>query len=385
MARTKRVGSWRDEFLSWLTPFLDAFDGEAKRHRAPVYLEGLLGPGERKSVKPVAARVGPGETQQLHHFVSAAPWATGPLEQVLAAVADRLVGSPDAVLIIDDTALPKQGTHSVGVARKYCGALGKKANCQVLVSLTLARDEVPVPLALRLDLPEPWASDPEGRARVKVPAAVPFPTKGELALAEPDRVRAAGVRCGLVVADAGYGTAAEFRGAARGGVRRRAGPRSRRPADGQSAAPARRTGLAGVRTSDDGRAEVLPDQPCGGHTAEYAAAGDQGALSLRAGAPAVEGGSGPQPRRGALVARAAPPRAVDDDRLRVPPASSARRGRRAVARPPPAAWGKTSASHARSAPRTVTPRDASHAPRRAPRDHRPPLPALSLRAPTTAA
>src|SRR5215213_12023820 len=137
MARARRAVSGRDEFLAWVTPFLAAFEREAQRHWAPVYLEGLLGPGERKSVEPMAARVCPGETQQLHHFVSAAPWATAPLERVLTEVADRLVGGPDAVLIVDDTALPKQGTHSVGVARQYCGALGKKANCQVLVSLTL--------------------------------------------------------------------------------------------------------------------------------------------------------------------------------------------------------------------------------------------------------
>jgi SRSO17 transposase len=211
MSRGTRVVNWRDEFLAWLTPFLAAFEREAQRHWAPVYLEGLLGPGERKSVEPMAARVCPGETQQLHHFVSAAPWATAPLERVLTDVADRLVGGPDAVLIVDDTALPKQGTHSVGVARQYCGALGKKANCQVLVSLTLARAEVPVPLALRLYLPEAWASDPERRERAKVPAAVAFQTKGDLALTELDRVMAAGVRFGLVLADAGYGTAAEFR------------------------------------------------------------------------------------------------------------------------------------------------------------------------------
>jgi SRSO17 transposase len=214
-ARASSAVDWRAEFLEWLTPFLAAFGREAQRHWAPVYLEGLLGPGDRKSVEPMAARVCPGETQQLHHFVSTSPWATEPLERVLAEVADQLVGGPDAVLIIDDTALPKQGRHSVGVARQYCGALGKRANCQVLVSLTLAHAEVPVPLALRLYLPELWASDAERRAAAKVPEAIVFQTKGALALAELDRVTAAGVRFGssfgLVLADAGYGTAAEFR------------------------------------------------------------------------------------------------------------------------------------------------------------------------------
>ncbi len=211
MTRPSTVADWRDEFLDWLAPFLDAFGRAEQRHWAPTYLEGLLGPGDRKSVEPMAARVCPGATQQLHHFVSTSPWATAPLEHVLATTADALVGGPEAVLIIDDTALPKQGRHSVGVARQYCGVLGKRANCQVLVSLTLAHAEVPVPLALRLYLPEAWASDAERRARAKVPSAVTFQTKGEIALAELDRVITAGVRFGVVLADAGYGTAAEFR------------------------------------------------------------------------------------------------------------------------------------------------------------------------------
>jgi len=203
--------AWERDFQQWLAPFVAAFEREAQRRWAPVYLKGLLGPGERKSVEPMAERVCPGETQQLHHFVAAAPWATEPLEAVLARVADRLVGGPDAVLIIDDTSLVKQGRHSVGVARQYCGALGKTANCQALVSLTLARGEVPVPLALRLYLPEAWATDAERRARAKVPEAITFRTKGEIALAEVDRGLAAGVRFGLVLADAGYGRSADFR------------------------------------------------------------------------------------------------------------------------------------------------------------------------------
>src|ERR687885_2951062 len=108
----------------------------------------------------MAARLAPGDLQQLHHFVSTSPWATAPLEEELVRQAERLVGGPTAVLVIDDTALVKQGTHSVGVQRQYCGQLGKRANCQALVSLTLARDEVPVPVALRLFLPEEWTREP---------------------------------------------------------------------------------------------------------------------------------------------------------------------------------------------------------------------------------
>src|SRR5215218_3461359 len=205
-------GGWEGELERWLAPFLAALNREAQRRWAPVYLKGLLLPGERKSVEPLAARVAPGDTEQLHHFISGSPWATGPLEAVLTTQADRLVGGPDTVLVIDDTALPKQGRHSVGVARQYCGALGKRANCQVLVSLTLARGEVPVPVGLRLFLPEAWANDPERCARAGVPGERRGPlAKTEIALEEIDRVLAAGVRFGRVVADAGYGISAAFR------------------------------------------------------------------------------------------------------------------------------------------------------------------------------
>jgi SRSO17 transposase len=203
--------SWQAEFARWLRPFLAALRREAQRHWAPVYLEGLLGPGERKSVAPMAARVAPDDVQQLHHFVATSPWATAPLERQLARTAQRLVGGSAAVLIIDDTALPKQGRHSVGVARQYCGALGKTANCQTLVSLTLARGEVPVPLALRLYLPEEWTADRARCQRAGVPPELRFQSKGELALGELDRVRAAGVTFGTVLADAAYGSSAEFR------------------------------------------------------------------------------------------------------------------------------------------------------------------------------
>jgi SRSO17 transposase len=144
--------------------------------------------------------------------VSGSGWDPAPLERVLAAKAQQLVGGRDAVLIVDDTALLKQGTHSVGVARQYAGAVGKRANCQTLVSLTLARSEVPVPLALRLFLPGEWTRDPAWCRRAGVPEERLAPrTKGERALEEIDRAIAAGVTCGCVLADAGYGASAEFR------------------------------------------------------------------------------------------------------------------------------------------------------------------------------
>src|SRR3712207_6741045 len=135
----------------------------------PIYVAGLIGPGERKSLQPIAARLAPADYDQLHHFVAVGPWDEAPLEAELLTQADRLVGGPDAVLVIDDTALPKKGMLSVGVAPQYASALGKRANCQTLVSLTLASREVPVPLALRLFLPESWSREPERMRRAGVP------------------------------------------------------------------------------------------------------------------------------------------------------------------------------------------------------------------------
>jgi SRSO17 transposase len=212
MARQTTEADWEQEFARWLTPFLAALGHKARRHWAPVYLRGLLGPGERKSVQPMAARVAPGDHEQLHHFIATSAWAPAPLEAALAREADQLVGGRDAVLIIDDTTLLKRGRQSVGVARQYSGQAGKTTPCQTLVSLTLARGEVPVGLALRLFLPAEWADAPARCRRAGVPAArLRYRSKGALALEELDRVRAAGVRFGVVVADTGYGASAEFR------------------------------------------------------------------------------------------------------------------------------------------------------------------------------
>jgi SRSO17 transposase len=185
---------WQDGLRGWLGAFLSHLGHKAQRQMCPLYVAGLIGPGERKSVQPMASRTPAADYDQLHHFVVAGVWDEAPLERELLVQADRLVGGADAVLVIDDTALPKKGKHSVGVAPQYATVLGKQANCQTLVSLTLARHEVPVPLALRLYLPEVWTDD---RARL-VKAGVPEPlrrhrSKSEIALAELDRVLAAGV------------------------------------------------------------------------------------------------------------------------------------------------------------------------------------------------
>ena len=135
----------------------------------PAYIAGLIGPGDRKSVQPMAARDAGVTDDQLHPFVAHGVWDAAPLERARLAEADRMVGSADAWLIVDDTALAKKGHHSVGVAPQYASALGKNAHCQTLVSLTLASGEVPVMVGLRLFLPGSWTSDPARLARVGVP------------------------------------------------------------------------------------------------------------------------------------------------------------------------------------------------------------------------
>ena len=210
MARTTL--DWEAELRGWLEPFLERLGHKARRRMCPLYVSGLIGPGDRKSVQPMAERFAPNDYDQLHHFIAGGVWDLAPLERELLIQADRLVGGSDAVLVIDDTAVPKKGKHSVGVAAQYASALGKNANCQTLVSLTLARGEVPVMVALQLFLPETWTSDPARLKRTGVPIAYRVArTKPEIALAEIDRMISAGVRFGCVLADAGYGMSAPFR------------------------------------------------------------------------------------------------------------------------------------------------------------------------------
>jgi len=202
---------WEQRFDRFLEPFLAAWKTKKRRLWAPLYLRGLLLPGERKSIEPLAERVAPGHEQELRHFVSESAWDDAAIEEVLWDKADRLLGGDEAFLIIDDTALPKKGNESVGVTHQYCGALGKQANCQCLVSLTLANETVPLPLSLQLYVPADWAADAARRAKVGIPDSVVFREKWKIALEEVRRLRKAGVRFGTVLGDAGYGHCTEFR------------------------------------------------------------------------------------------------------------------------------------------------------------------------------
>jgi len=181
------------------------------------YCTGLLLPGDRKSVEPMAARLSPERTsaehQSLLHFVGQSPWDERALLQaVLAAVLPVMTARrPIEAWILDDTAFPKKGRHSVGVARQYCGQLGKQDNCQVAVSLSLATSEASLPVAWQLYLPEAWAADAARRKSAKVPEGIGFQTKAEIALGQIAAAQAEGLAPGVVLADAGYGNSSAFR------------------------------------------------------------------------------------------------------------------------------------------------------------------------------
>jgi SRSO17 transposase len=197
---------------------LAAAVGHADR-REPLraYVAGLLLPGERKSVEPMAAKVDPRNVrarhQSMHHFVADAPWdPRGVLRVAREWVLDQFDRhGPVQAWVIDDTGIPKKGKHSVGVARQYCGVLGKQDNCQVAVSLSIVNDVLSVPAAYRLYLPEAWAEDPERRKRARIPEDVQFKRKWEIALDEIDALLADGVPKAPIVMDAGYGTVTELR------------------------------------------------------------------------------------------------------------------------------------------------------------------------------
>ena len=133
------TSDWKDELGRWLKPFLDRLGHKARRQMCPLYVAGLIGPGDRKSVQPMAERFAPGDYDQLHHFVSAGVWDAAPLETELLIQADGLVGGSDAVLVIDDTAVPKKGQHSVGVAPQYASALGKTSYARFWVTRLIRR------------------------------------------------------------------------------------------------------------------------------------------------------------------------------------------------------------------------------------------------------
>ena len=204
-AAERRLTSFLDDFL----PLLGRSE---RRHWAELYVRGMLLDGERKSIEPMASRLPGADVQALRQFVNQSPWEWAPVQEALTIqMMDRLL--PEAVLILDETSFPKQGTHSVGVARQYCGALGKTANCQVAVSLHLGTDTGCVPLVWNLYLPEAWTNDPARRTEAGIPPTIRYRTKTDLALDAIDVALARGVGRRVVLADSAYGNSFDFRAA----------------------------------------------------------------------------------------------------------------------------------------------------------------------------
>jgi SRSO17 transposase len=181
------------------------------------YCTGLMLPGDRKSVEPMAAKTAPGRTaaqhQSLLHFVGNSEWSD---ERVLGKVREMVLPAierhgPIEAWIIDDTGFPKQGQHSVGVQHQYCGQLGKQANCQVAVSLSIANHHASLPVAYRLYLPKEWAADCARRNKADVPKAIRFQTKPQIALEQVRWACQAGLPRGIVMMDPAYGNDARLR------------------------------------------------------------------------------------------------------------------------------------------------------------------------------
>ncbi|MBI3503721.1 MAG: IS701 family transposase [Proteobacteria bacterium] len=208
-----------DRFAAYVNALAEALGHRDRHEPLRAYVTGLCLPGERKSIEPMAARVDPRHVQSrhqsMHHFVADAPWAAAAVlrvarDWVLAPMARH---GAVAAWIVDDTAFPKKGQHSVGVARQYCGVLGKQDNCQVAVSVSIANEAVSLPVAYQLYLPETWAKDRRRRRAVGVPDEITFQPKWQIALGQIQTVQAEGVPPAPVVADAGYGDTTAFRDA----------------------------------------------------------------------------------------------------------------------------------------------------------------------------
>ena len=210
-------GARADRFAAYLADLASVL-GDARRH-GPLksYCTGLLMPADRKSVEPMAAMTAPERTAAQHqsmlHFVGQGDWSD---DAVLRQVRQRVVPAISAhgaisAWIVDDTGFPKKGRHSVGVARQYCGQLGKQDNCQVAVTLSIANDHASLPVAYRMYLPEAWSNDAMRREKVGVPCGVTFKTKPQIALEQIKWACEAGLPRGIVLADAGYGVEAKFR------------------------------------------------------------------------------------------------------------------------------------------------------------------------------
>lgn len=200
----------RKRLERFLVDLLEPVGRSERRQWGGVYVRGLLLDGERKSIEPLARRLPEGNVQAMQQFIGQSPWDWNPVWEKLGR---RMTAElePTPAWVIDDTGFPKQGTHSVGVERQYSGTLGKTGNCQVAVSVHHVGEQGSAPLGWRLYLPESWANDAARRKEAGIPEEVVFRKKWELALEIIDQIRAWGIADQVVLADAGYGDATEFR------------------------------------------------------------------------------------------------------------------------------------------------------------------------------
>jgi SRSO17 transposase len=219
VTRAAEPSSAEARLAAYLDGIVSVLGHASREASARAYCTGLLLPGERKSIEPMAARIAPSAVQakhqSMHHVVAKAAWDDA---AVLAAVRRSVLPAierhgPIAYWIIDDTAFPKKGKHSVGVARQYCGQLGKQDNCQVAVSLSVANDHASLPVAYRLYLPPAWCEDAARRAKAGIPDEIGFATKTALAVEQLRQALADGVPVGVVLADPAYGNETAFRAA----------------------------------------------------------------------------------------------------------------------------------------------------------------------------
>ena len=195
---------------AFLEDLLAPLGRKERRHWARIYVQGLLLDGERKSIEPMASRIPDADVQALRQFVGQSPWAVEAVQQQLARKVVDLLTDPE-VWILDETSFPKAGEHSVGVARQYCGALGKVANCQVAVTLHWSSAGASCPLGWRLYLPKAWIDSAERAQEVKLPKDVVYRSQAELALELIDQMLNWEVPRLPVVADSAYGNSFEFR------------------------------------------------------------------------------------------------------------------------------------------------------------------------------
>jgi SRSO17 transposase len=212
-----RPGTSESRFAEYVEGLVSVIGHADRAQPLRDYCTGLITACERKSVEPLAAVTAPGRVEAQHqsllHFVGEGHWSD---ERVLAKVREMVLPEierhgPIQAWIIDDTSFPKKGRHSVGVARQYCGQLGKEDNCQVAVSLSIGNSHASLPVAYRLYLPQDWAVDGERRGKAGVPEDISFKTKHEMALDQVRWACEAGLPRGVVLMDAGYGNNSELR------------------------------------------------------------------------------------------------------------------------------------------------------------------------------